>query len=150
MTHQHVPWLRRHGFTAPLIVVIVAGLVIIAALATYIAYEVTRPELVTVAGTVTITDNIDGDSICQGKDGFDDIREGTIVVIHDPANKVIATGSLRRGKGESDFPTTCQFAFTVPDVPRQKFYGIEVSHRGVVTFTAAQVADGKVALSMGS
>jgi hypothetical protein len=48
------------------------------------------------------------------------------------------------------FAGSCSFAFAVPGVPRQKFYGVEVGHRKAVTFSAAQWASGQVVLTLGT
>ena len=151
-TPLYPPPRQRRRLPAFVIVLLTLGVVIIAALGGYLIYRGTRPAPVTIDGSVTLSSGIDGGSTCQGKDGFDDIREGTTVVVHDSAGKVIATGELSAGVGEemvADMALSCRFAFSVRDVPRQKFYGIEVSHRGTVTFTAAQVENGDVALSLG-
>jgi hypothetical protein len=145
---------RRRRLPAFVIVLLTLAVVAAAAGGGYLVYRGTRPAPVTIDGSVTLTSGVDGGNDCQGSEGYDDIREGTSVVVHDSAGKVIATGELSAGVGEdvitSQIATSCRFAFRVPDVPREKFYGIEVSHRGTVTFTATQVDDGQVALSLGS
>ena len=123
---------------------------------------------VTVKGKITITDNDstatdftwDEPDLCQSAGGYQDIAPGASVTVHDAAGKVIGLGTIEgRGHagGFSDLggefgkiATTCTFAFTVSDVPQQpKFYGVQVTHRGIVTFSAAQVGAGQVALSIG-
>jgi hypothetical protein len=151
------PRQRRSG-PHPLVIVLLAlGAVIVIGVVGFVglvAYEATQLSPVTIKGTMTIKDDIDGGTACQGDGGYSDIRGGTEVVIHDAAGKVIATGQLADGVG-SDFATdeialTCTFHFTVRDVPEQDFYGIEVSHRGTVQFSAAQIERGDVELSLGS
>ncbi|MFB9831814.1 hypothetical protein [Actinoallomurus acaciae] len=117
-----------------------------------LAYVVTRPKPVTISGAFTIIDGVSGGKECQGDDGYDDIHAGTDVVVHDASGKTIATGRLEDGVGEqmvADVALRCRFDFTVHDVPPQKFHGIEVSHRGIVTFTSAQVAKEPIELTLG-
>ncbi|MDN3355052.1 hypothetical protein QWU11_20875 [Actinomadura sp. DC4] len=115
-------------------------------------YWAGRPSPVTVSGTMTIVGDVAGGRACTGDGGFEDLQDGTSVVVHDAAGKVIGTGRLGEGAGEqlvADTALRCRFAFRVPDVPRQRFYGIEVSHRGIVQFTAAEVDREDVELSLG-
>jgi hypothetical protein len=144
----------RKGLPPVAIVLLTLGAVLVLAVAAALVYAVTRPQPIAVTGSVTIKSNIDGGKTCQGTGGFEDIRAGTSVVIHDSAGKIVATGQLDEGAGSdlatSQIALTCRFPFSVQDVPRQKFYGVEVSHRGIVRFSAEQVADGPVALSLGS
>lgn len=120
-----------------------------------VAYSATRPpRTVTIRGAVTITSNIAGGESCQGERGYGDMRAGAAVVVHDPGGKVVAAGELGEGVGSnlatSQIALSCRFPFVVKGAPEERFYGIEVSHRGVVTFTAAQVRAGEVELSLGS
>ncbi len=63
-----------------------------------------------------------------------------------PDGVTVALSALEPGVLETG--TRCRLPFTV-DVPAGKgFYGIEVSHRGVVRFREADLA-GKVDLSIG-
>jgi hypothetical protein len=101
---------------------------------------------VTVRGEppAVLTDN---ELTCRGGGGFDDLREGTQVVVTDAAGKTIALGQLGAGSWKRN--VGCIFLFTVPDVPAgEKFYGLEISHRGRVQYTAAQLA-APVELSIG-
>jgi hypothetical protein len=152
---------RGRRSRAPIVLLILGGLAVAIAGAGFLLYTA-RPKSVTITGTMALSgEGFDqtGKS-CTGKDGYDDIREGTNVVIHDAVGKVIATGALDAGT-PMDFddmggvlikpvPQHCSFAFSVPDVSAEKFYGVEVGHRGTVTFTAAQVKSGGLRLSLGS
>jgi hypothetical protein len=101
----------------------------------------TTLETHSISGSVTIrADPLDtetdgvvilGDT-CSGTSGYDDLEEGAQVVVTDEANKVIGNSSLQEGNPSGD---DCIFRFVVPLVPRAKFYGIEVSHRGKVTYS---------------
>ncbi|WP_235029647.1 hypothetical protein [Streptomyces sp. 3213.3] len=61
---------------------------------------------------------------------------------------VIATGHL----GDSNSPGygTCTFDVSVPDVPKgEKFYKVEVSHRGTLQLTAKEAENGEFAGTLG-
>lgn len=146
-SQPHEPSHRKRGLPPAIIVALTLGAVLVLGAAGLLIYTVTRPQAITVTGSLTITPYMSSE--CVGAEGYDDIRLGTSVVIHDSAGKVVATGQLDNGK-YSEPTASCRFPFTVRNVPQQKFYGFEVSHRGTVTFTAKQVKDGPVALSLGS
>ena len=107
------------------------------------------------AGTIKVIESlplkqandIGGD--CTGVGGYDDLHAGTAVVVKDETGKVLATGSLAGGKIIS--LETCQWTFDVANVPDAQFYQVEVSHRGNVTFSRADLDNTgwKVALSLG-
>jgi hypothetical protein len=98
----------------------------------------------TVDGSVTVVGGhpqvqTENELTCTGGGGFDDIRQGAQVVVTDAAGKTIALAQLDAGSWKRD--VGCIFLFTVPDVPGgEKFYGIEVSHRGRVQYSARQLA----------
>lgn len=160
---SHVPYTppppgppQRKGMSPVVVVLLTLGTVVVLAMAGALAYSLARPKPVTITGSVTLTDGVDGGGTCQGSGGYADIRGGTSVVVHDSTGKVVATGQLEEGIGgpgiltDSDIAFECKFPFTLEDVPRQKFYGVEVSHRGTVQFSAQQVSKGPVALSLGN
>lgn len=90
--------------------------------------------------------SIGGDGKCAGANGYDDLTEGASVVISDSSGKTIAVGSV---DGSAASGSVCMFGFDVAKVPSgEKFYGLEVSHRGVVQFTEAEVKAGPI-LSIG-
>lgn len=107
------------------------------------------PDTFKVAGTVTLKDP-DGymsSTNCRGKGGYDDIAEGASVTITDAAGATVAIGRLGLGDRQN---TGCVFGFSVTDVPTGRhFYGIEVSHRGVVKFSEAELKSQSVALTLG-
>lgn len=77
---------------------------------------------------------------CTTGAGYDDIRQGAQVVVSDAAGKTIALGQLGGGSWKRD--VGCVFLFTVPDVPMAgEFFGLEVSHRGRVQYSAGQLAE---------
>ena len=87
------------------------------------------------------------DDCSSGTGGYDDISEGADVVIYDAAGNRLAFGSLKAGKPQGD-GGLCVFDFDVPDVPGGKGpYGVEVSHRGQVSFKESQADD--IVISLG-
>lgn len=94
--------------------------------------------------------NLD-DVHCGGMGGYDDIAAGAQVKVTDAAGKTVGVGVLGGGIMSGSGPTrTCEFGFQVPGVrPGAGFYGVEVAHRGVVSYPEAQIAAGWVALSLG-
>jgi hypothetical protein len=86
---------------------------------------------------------------CFGTGGYNDLAAGAQVTIRDETGKVLATGHLDEGKTKS--ASECDFAFNL-DVPDAKFYQVEVSHRGQVTYSADDLekAGWRVQLTLGS
>jgi hypothetical protein len=78
-------------------------------------------------------------SACAGSvGGADDISSGVQVTVTDEKGTVIGASALEGGK--FTHPTKdklgCVFGFTVANVPLGRtFYGVAVSHRGIVQFT---------------
>lgn len=90
---------------------------------------------------------------CGGIGGYSDIQAGTQVRITDAIGTVVAIGNLDAGIAVDTVPQssgtdTCRFSFDVADVPDSgTVYGVEVAHRGVVSFPRAQA--GAVRLKLG-
>jgi hypothetical protein len=101
-----------------------------------------------IIGTFTLFDP-DVSSNCTGSSGYDDISSGTSVTVRNETGKTLATSAL--GQGEFAAGVGCDFPFTIEDVPDAAFYRIEVSHRGEVEFSRAELEqkDWKVSLSLG-
>jgi hypothetical protein len=113
---------------------------------------------ITVHGTMDITDfegftaddpNTDSSSSgvtgpCHAIGGYDDIAEGTEVVISDDGGKTLAIGHL--DSGSFDANGSCAFSFTMTVPAGKKFYGVTVSHRGTVKFPEAEVTHAAVSL----
>lgn len=92
---------------------------------------------------------------CSGTGGFSDITEGAAVTVKDASGKVVAVGRLGVGTpggveeiGSIKAAAQCAFVFQVPNVPGSDFYGVEVSHRGQITYSRQQV-DGGLQLKLG-
>ncbi|MFJ9089534.1 hypothetical protein ACIRL3_44690 [Streptomyces sp. NPDC102384] len=108
-----------------------------------------EPSTFTLKGEFTLLEeavSIDGD--CAGTGGYDDIREGASVTVYGAKGDVVATGSL--GDSKSASYGTCTYKIAVGDVPKgEKFYKVEVSHRGTLQLTAKEAENGELASSLG-
>ena len=92
-------------------------------------------------------------SSCAGTGGYDDFRAGTQVTVKNEAGAIIGSGSLEDGVPDINYPTVaCNFSFTIKSLPDAKFYSVEVSHRGALTYSKSDLeAKGwMVAFSIGS
>lgn len=98
-----------------------------------------QPSAIAVSGSVTLKDGFGAEgTACTGNGGFSDIREGAQVVITDAKEATLGVGSLDAGK--RDKAGRCEFAFAL-DIPKgHQFYGIEVSHRGRLQYSADQIS----------
>lgn len=97
--------------------------------------EMLSPSM-TVTGTVTldIEDMTNNGTECAGKRGYADLKIGTPVVVTDATGKTVGMGAIVTAKEISE---RCVMTFKVADVPKgSDFYGVAVSHRGVVQFSA--------------
>ena len=107
----------------------------------------TTPNSFTATGTFELVDTDDVNP-CAPSGGYSDIGDGAEVVVSNAAGHTLAIGSLGTGKKSLG---SCIFPFTVHDVPTgQKFYGVEVTHRGAVQESEKDMERGKVALSLGN
>jgi hypothetical protein len=97
----------------------------------------------TVHGQQQVWNTSDGTSAAYA---YPDVTNGTQVVVTDPSNHVIDTGSLT-----TDPSNTGQwydlYDFTVK-VPPESRYGIEIGNHGTVWFTESQMKNGP-GLSLG-
>ena len=94
----------------------------------------------------------DGAGRCQGEDGYTDIHSGAAVTVYDAGGEVIAVGALSDPKAsDPELIVSCEFTVTVPNVPRgERFYAVEVTHRGRVTVSAEQAEAGGFWASLGN
>jgi hypothetical protein len=134
----------------------VIGGIAAAAVALLLGLTVSANSTMDVTGTFTLLDDggyrslgaFTSGSSCEGDGGYSDIHAGTQVTVADAAGTVVATGIL--GSGTARSIVSCEFAFTVPDVPTgEDFYQVTVSHRGTLTYTADELASG-LSLGLGS
>ncbi|MFD6549429.1 hypothetical protein [Streptomyces sp. NPDC058398] len=99
---------------------------------------------VTLEGEFALTDEV-----LSVDSGYEDIAEGTSVTVYGAKGDVVATGSLGDSK-PSDSGLACTFKIAVEDVPKgEKFYKVEVSHRGTVQLSAEEAKAGELAASLG-
>lgn len=81
---------------------------------------------------------------CAGDGGYGDMKVGTQAVVSDAAGATLALGSIVEAKPEvatdgSPGAEGCTLRFLILNVPAgQKFYGVEVSHRGRLQYTEAE------------
>ena len=73
---------------------------------------------------------------CQGTGGYADISPGAQVTLKDGDGKILGTTQLSTGSGTT---TACLFTFAIPNVPEVAFYSVEISHRGQVTNSLADL-----------
>jgi len=97
----------------------------------------------TLHGSVTLTT---GDGLtrsgnaCSGSGGYADLTAGAPVTIKNESGAIIATGTLDAGVSDSIYPTVvCHFTYTISNIPTAKFYMVEVSHRGALTYSQEQL-----------
>ncbi|MER5584834.1 hypothetical protein ABT090_24805 [Streptomyces asoensis] len=109
------------------------------------------PGTFTLEGSFALTDDatMDDNGRCGGRSdgGYDDIAEGASVTVYGASGDVIATGAL----GDSAYDDgTCTYEVAVDDVPKgEKFYKVEVSHRGTVQLSAEEAENGEFSASLG-
>ncbi|WP_328721885.1 hypothetical protein OHT52_21930 [Streptomyces sp. NBC_00247] len=110
-----------------------------------------EPGTFTLEGSFVLTDSVvpDGNGGCGGTRGYDDISEGVSVTVYSAKGDVVATGGLGASTYDQD-TYVCRFGVSVPDVPRgEKFYKVEISHRGTLQLSADEAEAGKFAGSLG-
>lgn len=103
----------------------------------------------TMVGSISLSDNFVNSASgvgCQGSGGYSDITPGAVVTVYDASTAIVAVGSITIGGSTG---TTCDLFFEVTDIPPSDFYQVEVSNRGLVTFTEAQARGGEVMLTLG-
>lgn len=94
------------------------------------------PEVQELTGQLTLHDPDTVAAGCVGQGGYDDITEGADVVVKDQNGTVVATGSLQAGTAQGG---DCVYPFRVAGVPKEAFYVVEVSHRGELHYSYAEM-----------
>jgi hypothetical protein len=130
------------GVLAAAIIVAVVLLVTLSGSSTFTVHGTAE-----VKGTDSFVATGGANNECAGTGGYDDLAQGADVVVTDNASRTIAVGSVT---GSAAAGNACVLTFEIPKVPSgKKFYGIEVSHRGVVHFMEKEMKAGPE-LSIGS
>ena len=98
----------------------------------------------TLSGTLMLNGGpasvVSGTTNCHGTGGYSDIGAGAAVTVSDESGTLLAKGSLDVGHAQAG---GCALQFEVGEVPGgKKFYQVEVSHRGAVSFTEAEAKAG--------
>lgn len=104
-------------------------------------------------------DRVTAGQECNGTGGFSDIRENAAVTVRNEKDELIANGRLGPGEAvevfahedEDETVHWCEFSFRILNVPKARFYAVEVSQRGeVVTSHDELEAEGRqLSLSVG-
>ena len=79
-----------------------------------------------------------GEDGCVGIGGYSDVQEGAQVVVKDGEGAILAVSSLGAGRIVVP-PLACLFPFAVEGIPLRDFYSIEVSHRGALSYSYADL-----------
>lgn len=89
-------------------------------------------------------------AVCNGQGGFNDIQGGAQVVVTNASSATVAVDRLSNGVPtiDGDRATSCVFRFSVAAPAGLGFYGVEVSHRGRLQYSEADVHRG-LALTLG-
>lgn len=157
-------WVKAHvkalSIAGAAVVVVIVGVIVL--VGTGGSSKPKAPATIAITGTMTLSqggsDFADQNFLtsagrrCNGNGGYDDLSTGAGITVTNPVGTVIATGSLGVGRlvGANKYFGECVFSFTIPAVPIAKIYGIEVSHRGVLHYTPAQIRAHKVQMTIGS
>jgi len=132
---------RRVGIGA-----ITAGLL---AVAVYLVFGVAN-EAHTMRGDLALSasNTLSPGDGCSGEGGYDDIHNGTQVVLEDESGKTLATGSFGPGTFEGE---ACVFTFSFQDVPKAAYYRVHSGSRGVLQYSYQEMvnANWSVHLSLG-
>jgi hypothetical protein len=108
-----------------------------------------------VKGTLEVVDTsiysqglIAGGGRCTGHDGYSDIYGGQDVTITNADGKQLTRTELGSGVGDE---YSCTFAFTFTVMEGEDDYLVQVSHRGELHYTQAQLkTPGRVSVNLGS
>ncbi len=89
---------------------------------------------------------------CEGTDGYSDIEQGTSVTLRDGDGNVAGTSRLEVAGADAfgNFPG-CIYTFTFDDVADADFYAVEISDRGEIVYSRAdlEAADWRIVTELG-
>jgi hypothetical protein len=87
-------------------------------------------------------------SDCAGSGGYSDLAPGGQVTVTDETGKVVGVGRITVGQGSPYQP--CVLLFEVAGVPSgARYYGVEVTHRGKIQKTEADLRSATLNLEIG-
>lgn len=110
-------------------------------------------QTLTVTGVMTVDAGslqslVDPSRDCFTSRGYNDIHEGTHVTVTDGRGDVVGVGELGPVRWSVD-GSDCEHSFTVYDIAADRpFYGVEVAHRGVLTYPESEIR-GALQLTLG-
>jgi hypothetical protein len=154
---------RRPGWLIPVLVVAAVLVLALGGVATWALLR-TPAAATPVAAPAPAMLNVNGEisgytgagwklnATCAYLPAYGDVTTGAQVRITDPSGKVVGLTQLTEGtirEGALEGTRGCGFPFNVQVPAGLGIYGIEVAHRGVVSFPEAALA-GKVSLTIGS
>lgn len=100
----------------------------------------TEVEVFTVAGDIRLTSSRGWETTtygCTGSGGYDDISEGTSVVLKTAAGSIVGMTKLEEGYVSGG---RCVFSWLMTEVPEgQRFYTVEIGHRGTLNYSRADL-----------
>jgi hypothetical protein len=102
-------------------------------------------------GTLTLKAGDSRTPTCEGTGGYSDIHPGTQLTVKDEAGVIVGSGTLGAATSPADTRYPCEYPFTISEVGAAKFYSVEVSKRGALTYSAADMdkMGWKVSLTLG-
>ncbi|MGY2125871.1 hypothetical protein ACW9HJ_30875 [Nocardia gipuzkoensis] len=119
--------------------VLVGVLVAVGSFFGYQAYEHYRDgqqKPLLVIGTMSLIGSTSWDNLasgCTGSGGYSDIHEGVTVTLSSASGTTIGVTALEKGSKNG---SNCMFIWTMRNIPSdEKFYKLEIGHRGVLTYT---------------
>lgn len=92
----------------------------------------------TLTGGLTLNDSDTAANGCTGTGGYSDITSGASVTVENQSGTVIGTGTIGPGTSGTELGS-CVYTFSVPGLPDESFYQVEVSHRGFVSYSKADI-----------
>ena len=110
----------------------------------------------TVSGTLTIVGG-SGATVdrtadtCAGQGGYNDMHDGTEVVVKDGAGVIIGTGRLDFDPTADGRANVCVWRFEAP-TKSSDFYSVSIGHRDPVTYSATEMdaLDWSLVLTLGN
>jgi hypothetical protein len=143
---------KRDRFGAPIGFAVALLLVVIGVAAYFGIHALIKPQPFSLTGTLQLnSDNLKTSGLpmgytCAGQGGYDDIGPGTPVTVADDSGKLVAKGAIESSYSASG---ACMLTFKVFDVPGgAKFYKVQVSHRGEMSYTESEAKAG-ITVSLG-